>query len=71
MKLVNDCKKKKIISNGIVYSRLNVMIIIEYFKDNKCNLFDLEIRKNASKYKCKKNFFFKTSANNIFFWLLI
>ena len=67
MKLVNDCKKKKIISNGIVYSRLNVMIIIEYFKDNKCNLFDLEIRKMHQNTNARKTFSLKLPPIIYFF----
>ena len=43
MKLVNDCKKRNkflMVWYNLDFSTLNVMITIEYFKDNKCNLFD-------------------------------
>ena len=35
------------------------MIIIEYFKDNKCNLFDLEIRKMHQNTNARKTFSWK------------
>ena len=61
MKLVNDCKKRNkflMVWYNLDFSTLkwHVMIIIEYFKDNKCNLFDLEIRKMHQNTNARKTF---------------
>ena len=62
MKLVNDCKKRNkflMVWYNLDFSTLNVMIIIEYFKDNKSNLFDLEIRKMHQNTNARKTFSLK------------
>ena len=43
------------------------MIIIEYFKDNKCNLFDLEIRKMHQNTNARKTFSLKLPPTIYFF----
>ena len=77
MKLVNDCKKRNkflMVWYNLDFSTLKclfyspkVMIIIEYFKDNKCNLFDLEIRKMHQNTNARKTFSLKLPPIIYFF----